>query len=142
MGARSSFGVLALTAAALLAIHPVAARTSASGSASADHTPPRITSHSDAPDPISPNGDGKDDRSTIHWTLKDRALVTLKIFKLHGHMVRDLMRDHLAPGKWHITWNGKNNAHHVVPDGDYRYRIRASDKAGNARAVKGTITVK
>jgi gliding motility-associated-like protein len=137
--AHSPLRLLATAAASLIALSTVPAPAGA-GTA-ADSTPPRITSHSVAPDPFTPNGDGKNDRTTIHWTLKDRALVTLKVFKFQGHLVRDLMKQHLQPGKWHIKWNGRDDSGHIVPKGKYSYRIRATDNAGNARAVKGTVTV-
>jgi gliding motility-associated-like protein len=114
----------------------------AAGVGAPDTTPPRITDVSDGPDPFTPNGDHNNDRTTIHWTIDERALVTVRVFKPHGKMVRDLMREHLARGGWTVQWSGRDDLRRMLPAGTYNYRIRAEDNQGNHRSVKGSVTIK
>jgi gliding motility-associated-like protein len=107
-----------------------------------DTTAPHITDVSDGPDPFTPNGDHKNDRTTIHWTIDERALVTIKVFKPGGKMVRDLMRETLAPGTWKVQWSGRDTFRRKLPAGTYNYRIRAEDNQGNHRGVKRSVTIK
>ncbi len=72
------------------------------------------------PNPFNPT-------TTIKYTLKDEAKVTLKIYNVLGEEVATLVNRKESAGFKEISWNGKNNRGIQVGSGIYFYRIEAGN---------------
>lgn len=109
-----------------------------------DRTPPRITDVRDRPDPFTPNGDGRKERTKIRFSLSEDAKVSVSIFNKRGRLVKTLRDDaSLAAGNYTIGWRGRNDAGKRVRAATYTYRIAAIDAAGNDSGLSaGTVTVR
>jgi hypothetical protein len=55
----------------------------------------------------------------------DRILAALSIFDVRGRLVRVLLDEELTPGRYRVTWDGKNENGSEVSSGIYFYRITA-----------------
>jgi hypothetical protein len=58
--------------------------------------------------------------------------MTLRIYNLQGQVVRTLVDEEKAPGRYQVVWDGKNEAGAKVASGIYLYTIAA----GNFKATK------
>lgn len=79
---------------------------------------------------FSPNGDGRVEATTLEYTLRAAAHVTLDILRGDGTVARTLEND--VPrnaGAYAASWNGLDNAGVPVPDGDLTVRLKAVDPA-------------
>ncbi len=87
------------------------------------------------PNPFNPDIES----TTIHYSLKTAAEVTLKIYDTSGKIVCVLLNKapRLGNAEHLIRWNGKNNKGMVVPDGMYLYVI----ETGNHESLTGRIIV-
>lgn len=64
--------------------------------------------------------------TTISYSVKESARVTLRIYSVSGQLVRTLVDDVKDPGITHeVTWDGANNAGTQVSSGVYFYRLTA-----------------
>jgi hypothetical protein len=71
-----------------------------------------------APDSLS------NDTAAIGFLLRKPDRLTVEIVNGGGEVVRRLARDRAARrGTQQFTWDGRNDAHEVVPDGTYRPRV-------------------
>jgi hypothetical protein len=62
--------------------------------------------------------------TTIAYSIKERAAVSLKIYNVTGRLVRTLVNETKSPGVLHrVTWNGHNEAGQRVASGVYFYRL-------------------
>lgn len=114
------------------------------GSPATDLTSPRITAVSDRPDPITPNGDGRRDRTRIRFTISEAAHVTISILKDNNRRVRTIRSSaFMGAGPHTAWWNGLDGSGRRVRGGTYFYEIIAVDAAGNQdQTTEGTITVR
>jgi hypothetical protein len=65
------------------------------------------------------------DVSVISFRLRRRETVTVDMLDSSGHSVQTLVRDrHEAKGPVSYTWDGRDRAGQVVPEGLYRPRVR------------------
>ncbi|MDR3336805.1 MAG: gliding motility-associated C-terminal domain-containing protein [Treponema sp.] len=81
---------------------------------------------------FSPNGDGIKDTIAIIPQLQERSGVAsyrLDILDAEGTVVRSFEGQNQAPSS--ISWNGRNDANTVLPDGTYSARIEVRYTAGN-----------
>jgi flagellar hook assembly protein FlgD/PKD repeat protein len=117
---------------------------------------------------FSPNGDSQDDTVTASYCLSRTATVTIVVKNSSGTVVRTVQPSTSIdadganynpgsciyagrPGEELTTWDGKNNASAVVPDGNYSIVIDAQDAQGNTASavyetavdtrLPGTVTV-
>jgi len=72
------------------------------------------------PNPFNPE-------TTIKFHLPRSSKVTLTIYDVQGHLVRQLVRGTRAPGYHSVQWNGQNEAGMMVTTGVYFYRIQADN---------------
>ena len=72
------------------------------------------------PNPFNPT-------TAIHYALKERVHVTLKIYNILGQEVATLVDARQGVGVHSVVWNGRTKAGAVVPSGTYFYRITAGD---------------
>ena len=93
-----------------------------------DLTPPSVTVKADF-ELFSPNGDGKRDEVTIFQESSDEV-------QWVGE-VTDPSRAVVYSVNWRgrvdtrLVWNGRGPEGQLLPDGTYRYVVRATDRAGN-----------
>jgi len=70
------------------------------------------------PNPFNPS-------TTIRFSLKDPAPVTLEIYNLKGEKVRTLVNETKKSGHYQIEWNGTDDRQHKVSSGIYLYKMTA-----------------
>jgi hypothetical protein len=69
------------------------------------------------PNPFNP-------QTTINFTVKEQANVSLRIYNVAGQLVRTLVDETKAPGVAHtVVWDGRNNAGSSVSSGVYFYKL-------------------
>lgn len=96
-----------------------------------DTTPPSVTVALSEPAIFSPNGDGNIDSYTIEQSGgSSEDLWSGSIVDVDGNVVKSLQWSNQAPDS--ITWDGTNDAGEVTSDGAHRFRISATDRAGNS----------
>jgi len=84
-----------------------------------DHRANRLAQN--VPNPFNPI-------TTIEFTIKDRAPVTLRVYNVRGQLVRTLVDGVRAPGIVHrIEWDGRNDAGQRVASGVYFYRLSSRE---------------
>jgi len=90
---------------------------------------------------ISPNGDGQRDATTISYTLKVDASVTVLIRDGSGNAVRTVQSGvpQLA-GVNSAVWDGKLDDTSVAPEGTYTAVVQATNAIGTIESVKA-VTV-
>ena len=68
------------------------------------------------PNPFNP-------QTTIRFTLKDNAPVTLKIYNVAGQLVKTLVSGTRTAGEHTVRWDGRNDAGQAVSSGVYFYKL-------------------
>ncbi|NIM19181.1 MAG: T9SS type A sorting domain-containing protein [Candidatus Latescibacteria bacterium] len=70
------------------------------------------------PNPFKPS-------TTIEYSIKERAHVSLKIYNAAGQLVKTLVSGEQIPrSDGHtVHWNGRSNSGNPVPSGVYFYRL-------------------
>ena len=65
--------------------------------------------------------------TTLRFSLKEKAKVSLVIYDARGRLVRTLIRPDkaLAPGKYRLLWDARDDRGSDVPSGQYFYRFSA-----------------
>lgn len=101
-----------------------------------DRTPPSISDLRDGPDPFTPNGDGRKDRTKIRFTLSEDAMISAAIFDRRGRLVKTIKSETLfESGEHTLVWGGRNRGGRRAQPGRYTYRIEAVDAAGNGSGL-------
>lgn len=74
-------------------------------------------------------------QTTIEITRKQSALISLAIFNTSGNVVKVLLNNQLVnPGKYKISWDGKDQQGHDMPSGIYYYKTTANNNpAGSGK---------
>lgn len=72
------------------------------------------------PNPFNP-------QTTIAWSLKDRGVMTLKVYNVNGQLVRTLIDGVRAAGPDSKVWDGRNDAGQSVSSGVYFYKLVTSN---------------
>jgi FlgD Ig-like domain len=68
-------------------------------------------------------------RASIGFVLRKPDRLTVAIVDTNGEVVRTLVRSLPARrGAQQFTWNGRDEANHVVPDGSYRPRVHLANE--------------
>ncbi|MEW6041393.1 MAG: FlgD immunoglobulin-like domain containing protein, partial [Elusimicrobiota bacterium] len=89
---------------------------------------------------FSPNSDGIKDNTTIYYTLSESATTTISIYDSTNILVRTLVNSLKSAGQNSETWDGKNDAGFILPDGNYTIKIDATDLSGNKAIPVSTQT--
>lgn len=74
----------------------------------------------------------------IKFALPEESEVSLIIYNIKGQVVNRLVDERLKPGRYKVTWEGKDSAGNRVASGIYFYRL----KAGNYSETKKMIMAK
>jgi V8-like Glu-specific endopeptidase len=107
-----------------------------------DTQPPRITKVSDRPDPFTPNGDGRKERTRIQFSVNETFDIVFTI-KRNGNTFVRIVDSDLPAGNYLVTWNGRKNFNgKKVNSGKYTYSIKATDDDGNPATKSGKTTVR
>ncbi len=83
------------------------------------------------PNPFNPT-------TNFGFRIADFGFVELKIYDLTGRLVRNLINENKAPGRYTVQWDGKDGGGRPVASGVYLYRL----EAGSFRAVRKMILLK
>jgi flagellar hook assembly protein FlgD len=59
--------------------------------------------------------------------------VELKIYDISGREIATLVSENLAPGEYHLQWNGKDDFGNPLSSGVYFYRLSSSPLRRGAR---------
>ena len=99
--------------------------------------PPGLSIPSGTERYFSPNGDGQEDTADIYYCLSKDAKVTVTVTDAGGSAVRTIESAAAKTGypncyssNNYTTWDGKDDAGKVVPDGVYTVHIHAVDSGG------------
>ncbi|KPL10488.1 hypothetical protein AMJ71_02960 [candidate division TA06 bacterium SM1_40] len=94
-----------------------------------------------APNPFSPDGDGRDDRTVIAIRLPStRMKVRLHIFDPAGRPVRRLLEQEETGGEHSVVWDGRADDGRPLPVGIYVIYLEGLDDE-RGTAVRETCTV-
>ncbi len=76
-----------------------------------------------APNPFTPNGDGKNDFSQFTFDGIGEKEATIRIFDMHSHQVRTIKVPAGAAAKSAARWDGRDNSGNSLTEGLYLYTI-------------------
>jgi flagellar hook assembly protein FlgD len=99
---------------------------------------PKLYGFSMSPGAISPNGDGVLDQTTIGFIASETVKWHIEISQPGGDVLRRISGQG-ATAK--VTWGGRDDQGHLLPDGDYALAVGASSARGAARPVRTTIRI-
>jgi len=68
-------------------------------------------------------------------TVPRASPVTLELYDLRGRMVRSVWNGTVAPGRYTIPWDGRDQSGRVVPPGAYLYRLDAGGVMATRKIV-------
>lgn len=73
------------------------------------------------PNPFNPS-------TQIRFTMKDAGMVALRIYNLHGQVVRELSREHRIAGEHLIQWDGRDERGIAAASGVYFIRFEVGNE--------------
>jgi hypothetical protein len=82
--------------------------------------PSEFALHQNYPNPFNPE-------TAIRFEIPVAGKVTLKIYNALGQEVITLVNASREPGKYAVTWNGRDRAGNRVPSGIYFYQLKVQD---------------
>ena len=108
-----------------------------------------------APEQISPNADGDTDVTEIRYTLSRSAYISIYFENEDGDRFFFRQNRRRSPGSYSVLWGGvmdepditqveggtEEILSRVLPDGKYRWFVKASDDDANTETADGTITL-
>jgi len=71
----------------------------------------------------------------IEYSLAEKGSVRLSVYNVAGQMVRELVNKVQAPGRYSVSWDGRDQRIHPLPSGVYLYRLQVSDKSWVRKAI-------
>lgn len=74
------------------------------------------------PNPFNPS-------TTINYSLKDKARITIEIYNVKGQKVHDLLNETKSAGNHQISWNGLDNQNKACASGVYFCRMNVSGQS-------------
>ncbi|MBI4727277.1 T9SS type A sorting domain-containing protein [candidate division TA06 bacterium] len=87
---------------------------------------------------LCPNAPNPFTRGTvIRYQVKDKAMVSLKVYNNNGQLVRALIdRKFREPGEYAVRWNGRNDFGHEVSAGVYYCQLNIGGWVRSGKMVK------
>jgi hypothetical protein len=101
------------------------------GALSVESTPTEFALNQNFPNPFNPE-------TTIKYQLAESAPVQLRIYNIVGQVVRTLVSEQQAAGRYQIRWNGTDDRGVAVSSGIYFYQV----SAGKFQDVKRLMLLK
>lgn len=94
---------------------------------------------------LSPNRDGRNERSTVAFKLKETDDITVSVVDTRGDHVAELVSGHRAAAGsvQRFKWDGRTDGGARAPDGLYRYRVTLQRQGRSVviqRAVRLDVT--
>jgi len=86
---------------------------------------------SNHPNPFNPT-------TTINYSLKENANVSINIYNIKGQKVNQLVSDQLSAGRHSVVWDGRDENNRSVSSGIYFYKL----KTANFEKTKKMILLK
>jgi len=80
------------------------------------------------PNPFNP-------QTTIAFSLKDGANVSLSIYDVGGRRVRDLVNENRTSGAYKVVWDGRSSSGDPVASGVYFYKLVAGSFTDTKKMV-------
>jgi len=80
------------------------------------------------PNPFNPS-------TTIRFDMKEKGLVTVKIYDVAGRLVRTLVNEVKDAGAYSAVWNGRNNGGAAVASGIYFYKMETAGFSATKKLV-------
>jgi hypothetical protein len=93
-----------------------------------------------APGSISPNADGVQDATSIHYELSRKAKVSIYLQDAAGQRYYFRDTQTRTPGVYDVLFGGVIKGQ-LLPDGDYSWAIEATDEAGKNQSAQGRFAV-
>jgi hypothetical protein len=94
-----------------------------------------------APDTISPNADGVQDATSIHYELGRKANVSIYLQDAAGQRIYFRNAQPRTPGVYDVLFGGVIDGK-LLADGDYTWVIEAADEAGQSQSAQGKFAVR
>ena len=88
---------------------------------------------------VTPDGDGKSDTVTLHWSSNQALTGNVRIKDRTGATVRSWSFSGAASGT--RTWDGRDARGAILPDAPYTFRVDGRDKGGNRTIVDRRVLV-
>lgn len=96
-----------------------------------------------SPNPFTPNGDGRNDLTTVSFSLlrlTEATPVTVRIHELGGRLVRRLTAETEGSQAVHLSWDGRDDAGQLVRPGLYLFHL-SIEADGGTEELTGRIAV-
>jgi hypothetical protein len=95
------------------------------------------------PNPFSPDADGRDDFTIIHYEIPLAvSTISVKIFDMKGRLVKRLANNEPAGSQGNIVWDGRDEEQQVCRIGIYIILFEASDPVGGIiESAKATVVL-
>jgi hypothetical protein len=94
-----------------------------------------------APDTISPNADGVQDATSIHYELGRKASVSIYLQDAAGQRYYFRNAQPRPPGVYDVLFGGVIDGQ-LLADGDYTWVIEATDDAGQSQSAQGKFVIR
>jgi len=106
-------------------------------------TLPSSASISCSPNPFSPDGDGREDFSVIHYELPvDVATVSMKIFDVRGRLIRHLVNNEPSGARRDVVWDGHDDDRQKARVGIYVVLVEGlNDRGGSVYSARAVVVL-
>ncbi|HSG27503.1 MAG TPA: FlgD immunoglobulin-like domain containing protein, partial [Candidatus Krumholzibacterium sp.] len=84
------------------------------------------------PNPFNPS-------TKISFDIAEQSSVSLKIYDINGRVIRTLVNSVMAPDRYEVNWDGRNENGSMVASGVYFYRLQAGS---GFRAVRKLVLMR
>jgi len=97
---------------------------------------------SGAPNPFSPDGDGIDDVTVIHYEMPlQTSIINMKIYDIRGRLIRRLASNEPGGPAGNIVWDGRDDSGAVARIGVYIALLEAVTSMGAVESAKGVLVL-
>ncbi|MPZ72061.1 MAG: S8 family serine peptidase [Nitriliruptorales bacterium] len=104
-------------------------------------SPGMVRNAAATPSTITPNGDGRADRTRITWRVMRSGTMKVRIRNAGGKVVKSANLGRVAKGIRATRWNGRNNKGNLVKGGRYRVTLHWANTAGRISTTSTRVRV-